>query len=704
MESNNYDLKEVSTRSPSNRNDIKNMASSVEKRNDAKNKPLLEITTTTRSDGEHDAPVLEELDNEENSVAARDRPQKQRMSSSRRYFCYAIALWIIEFVLVVCLKRVGLLERSPFQDLNDAMLESVSTVLPHINESLGSLTHGMTTERKNVGYKLAEQGAEANYPIVMVPGFVTSGLEVWSGKECTKGFFRQRLWAAFTGARSFLVERECWREHMKLDPWTGGDPEDIRVRASEGFAATDYFLGSYWVWGKLIENLAEVGYTSSNMVMQPFDWRLPFTLLEERDGYLTNLKYRIEAMHKTTGKKIVLVTHSMGAQVVSHFFGWVTASEKQGGGGGGKKWVDKHLHTYINIAGSHLGVPKAATALLSGEMSDTVFAGRMASMVESFFGRRLRRDLWSSWGSLWAMLPKGGDALWGPGADLCKVRSANDTFCLESEESLTPLIAMTDTADAKNAPLEEGTANRSDLNATLEKFVSEQLHMTDDLLDFLVLYGSGLGPGTVGSKFHSQHGEDKVKSKVWYDVTRSPLPYAPSMRIFCLYGTGLPTERAYYYKRNWEEPKEETSPRILSDPAVCIDPITDDDKGVKYGVRYVDGDGSVPLLSLGYICADAWTREDSGLNPSQSKVYTREYVHKSEFCVDDPMRGGPSSSDHVDILGNTAMMEDFIRIVTEFEPEEVTKDHIESDIREIAAKINAHPFGGIFKKKRWLQR
>jgi phospholipid:diacylglycerol acyltransferase len=277
---------------------------------------------------------------------------------------------------------------------------------------------------------------------------------------------------------------------------------------------------------------------------------------------------------------------------------------------------------------------------------------------------------------------------------------------------------MTDSMDAQNeavleAPGPEFVARQfhmtedllvPDLNITLQNFVARKSHMTEDLLDFLGQYGSGLGPDTVGSKFNSQHGEDQVASNVWYDVSRSPLPHAPSMRIFCLYGTGLPTERAYYYKRNWEEQTEETTQRILSEPAVIIDPVADDSKSVKHGIRYGVGDGSVPLLSLGYICADAWRREDSGLNPSKAKVYTREYLHKAEFCVDDPMRSGPSSSDHVDILGNSAMMEDFLKIVTDFEPQDVTNDHIVSDIREIAQKINSHPHGGIFKKKRWFQR
>jgi phospholipid:diacylglycerol acyltransferase len=68
-------------------------------------------------------------------------------------------------------------------------------------------------------------------------------------------------------------------------------------------------------WGKLIENLADVGYTPSEFSLEPYDWRLPFPLLEERDGYFTKLRMSIEALHKTTGKKVVLTAHSMGTLV-----------------------------------------------------------------------------------------------------------------------------------------------------------------------------------------------------------------------------------------------------------------------------------------------------------------------------------------------------------------------------------------------------
>jgi phospholipid:diacylglycerol acyltransferase len=127
--------------------------------------------------------------------------------------------------------------------------------------------------------------------------------------------------------------------------------------------------------------------------------------------------------------------------------------------------------------------------------------------------------------------------------------------------------------------------------------------------------------------------------------------------------------------------------------------VSNEAQKVRRGVRYTDGDGSVPLLSLGYLCADAWTRPSSGLNPSDLRVTTREYQHQKEFVVDDPMRGGPRSSEHVDILGNLDMMSDFLRIVTGFEVETVQENRIVSNIREIAARVNGYHGGGIHKKR-----
>jgi hypothetical protein len=95
----------------------------------------------------------------------------------------------------------------------------------------------------------------------------------------------------------------------------------------------------------------------------------------------------------------------------------------------------------------------------------------------------------------------------------------------------------------------------------------------------------------------------------------------------------------------------------------------------------------VPLESLGLLCADAWRRKESGLNPSRIPIVTREYTHREEFSVDDPMRRGPYSGDHVDILGHNELLIDLMKIVTD-QADEVTDDFV-SDILDIANTINS---------------
>lgn len=47
---------------------------------------------------------------------------------------------------------------------------------------------------------------------------------------------------------------------------TGLDPPGIKVRASKGLAAVDYFLPGYHVWAHVIEALSDLGYDLNNMV------------------------------------------------------------------------------------------------------------------------------------------------------------------------------------------------------------------------------------------------------------------------------------------------------------------------------------------------------------------------------------------------------------------------------------------------------
>jgi phospholipid:diacylglycerol acyltransferase len=110
-------------------------------------------------------------------------------------------------------------------------------------------------------------------------------------------------------------------------------------------------------------------------------------------------------------------------------------------------------------------------------------------------------------------------------------------------------------------------------------------------------------------------------------------------------------------------------------------------ESIQIGIKMAIGDGSVPLLSLGYACAELW-KEGSHLNPGNARVVTREYEHQGSFQVDDPLRQGPASSEHCDILGNHALIEDILTVVSGSQVDPV----VVSNIHEIAATIRDHPF------------
>ncbi|KAL7578474.1 hypothetical protein ACA910_011543 [Epithemia clementina (nom. ined.)] len=786
-------------------------------------------------------------------------------------------------------------------------------------------------ELNRPGFQLAQQGAKAKYPVVIIHGFVTSGLELWSTPhDCAKPYFRQRLWTAVASVQQLLTDRDCWRQHMKLDPSTGQDyRNEIKLRPAAGFGAIDYFLANYWVFGKLIQNLADVGYTPSNMAVEPYDWRLAYALLEERDGYFTQLQHRIQVLHETTGEKVVITSHSMGVLVVHYFLTWVTEQQHSGGH---TNWVDEHVQAYINLAGTHLGVPKAVTALLSGEMSDTVMVfNPLANAVEHYFGRALRADLWQTWGSLWSMFPKGGNRLWGSAVDLenCgttgtgtgpgtggetgggesskfnvssksppsknrdnssdddtkndnaddaddmdsdkkkseqeqeqrKLNRWNDPFCAatvldevwenddmddnddDDEEidfdhddpldrffgsvaGFSPFLAIADpstleaianyddllwlqsnssstssatatsddhsnSSSVNNNENDIGTKkNVADIKACQALLGNDSVDndgggggpkvttpivghheggskaTTDDdnetneattttsgdnycpapwsrLPDFVLedrdlsvtavmkyLQTRGLKQGLRNAELFSLYNEkqeqddgvhvldhddkkkqqqqqqqkDKKKTKkdkqderqkAWHDATQTPLPNAPNLKIYCLYGINKPTERAYYYKLHPLLVDDSTDNDPDGDPWFILDTdINIPEQNVHYGIKYSNGDGSVPLLSLGYVCVDAWTRPNGArrgpnLNPGQAAVYTREYPHLPESTLEDPFRSGPKSGDHVDFLGNVDMTTDLLRIVTDFEASTtVNQNQIHSNIVEISQQVH----------------
>jgi phospholipid:diacylglycerol acyltransferase len=147
------------------------------------------------------------------------------------------------------------------------------------------------------------------------------------------------------------------------------------------------------------------------------------------------------------------------------------------------------------------------------------------------------------------------------------------------------------------------------------------------LVDFLLTWGSGYGPDLSAAKFHKfeKQSDEPITKEHWHDVTVTPLPDAPSTKIYCLYGVGAETEVGYFSKTSWngyEGDESKCADNRCDPPFLLNTTVKDAERKTAYGVRFGDGDGTVPLLSLGQPRVGGWATKK--LNPSGTKVVTRE--------------------------------------------------------------------------------
>lgn len=96
---------------------------------------------------------------------------------------------------------------------------------------------------------------------------------------------------------------------------------------------------------------------------------------QERDQYFSRLTCTIESAKKIHGEKVVLISHSMGGNLMYYFFQWVQIYRNE-------QWVDEHIEALVSIAAPFLGSPKCLSGLLSGEAKDTAELGLLGSVLD----------------------------------------------------------------------------------------------------------------------------------------------------------------------------------------------------------------------------------------------------------------------------------------------------------------------------------
>ncbi|KAM9911192.1 hypothetical protein OXX69_003753 [Metschnikowia pulcherrima] len=343
---------------------------------------------------------------------------------------------------------------------------------------------------------------------------------------------------------------------------------------------------------------------------------------------------------------------------------WVEA-EGEFYGNGGPSWCNDNLAGVIDISGSLLGTPKAISALLSGEMKDTVQLNYLAVYgLEKFFSKKERVDMLRTFGGIPAMIPKGGELIWGnlthspddPGNELL---TADVGVTIEGPKNHTLGKFIRYRSRDESASSEVGITHTEE-DFTLDDSIEKLLEISPDWLSNRIKENYSFGVARTDEELRAN---EKDPSK-WSNPLEIALPNAPDMKIYCFYGVGNPTERAYTYKKG---EKESGLPLVV-------------DTESEHPVYFGDGDGTVSLMT--HMICHEWQKKNSRFNPAGVEVKIVEMKHEPDRF---DIRGGAKTAEHVDILGSAELNELILKVVTGH-GDSVENNYV-SELRNISMKI-----------------
>ena len=222
---------------------------------------------------------------------------------------------------------------------------------------------GSDTKILKMRDRLRRSGAKRP-PVFLMPGLAATRLVSWKHTNCKQISnllsdikMQDYVWLNINMLiQMATIDPDCWIGCLSLglnqsDPIlkarrgnkdgknnatkTNGDMR-CKLRPDEGLDAisslapgsvTSEFLvgGTNTVYAWLTQWLADnLGYDVTSLLGLPYDWRLSPDKMEERDGFLTSTRYRIEAAVKSNGGiPGIMVAHSMGNVVLRYFLEWL---------------------------------------------------------------------------------------------------------------------------------------------------------------------------------------------------------------------------------------------------------------------------------------------------------------------------------------------------------------------------------------------
>lgn len=182
-------------------------------------------------------------------------------------------------------------------------------------------------------------------PVFLLPGLASTRLISWKFKGCPQHPLLSDIkvldiaWLNINLIFQMgTFESSCLKDCLTLG-LNQTDTDDLdtgcKLRPDEGLDAisslspggigSDLLVGgTNTVYAWLIQWLADnLGYDVTNIIGLPYDWRLSPQRMENRDGFLTLTRRRIEAAVKSNGEPGIMVAHSMGNVIFRYFLEWL---------------------------------------------------------------------------------------------------------------------------------------------------------------------------------------------------------------------------------------------------------------------------------------------------------------------------------------------------------------------------------------------
>ncbi|XP_047497835.1 phospholipase A2 group XV-like [Penaeus chinensis] len=206
-------------------------------------------------------------------------------------------------------------------------------------------------------------------PVVLIPGDGGSQIEAKLDKpevihyicsKKTEGWFD--LWLNMELLVPYVID--CWVDNMKLvydnetRTTTNAPGVTTRIPGFGNSTTVEWLDPSHrsptGYFKDIVNALVSLGYERGVSVRgAPFDFR---RAPNEHGEYFRDLRRLIEETYQSSGRKVILILHSMGAPMMHYF---LNLQEQH--------WKDKHIETVVSLAGAWGGSIKAVKVYTAGD-------------------------------------------------------------------------------------------------------------------------------------------------------------------------------------------------------------------------------------------------------------------------------------------------------------------------------------------------